>query len=96
MSGEAGARFTLRVAEVVRSIPKGSVLSYGEVARRAGKPRGARAVATALRHLHGVPWLRVVRSDRTLAELVADEQGQLLRAEGHRIEGRRIVSSPGG
>ncbi|WP_373047828.1 MGMT family protein [Vulgatibacter sp.] len=90
--------FEETVAKAVRSIPAGVVLSYAEVARRAGRPRGARAVARALRNLHGVPWWRVARADRTLAPEVAGEQAVLLRAEGVRIEGRRIVGTrqPGG
>lgn len=33
------------VKEIVRNIPKGTTMSYGEVAEIAQKPRGARAVA---------------------------------------------------
>ena len=36
--------FKERVLEVVRNIPKGEVLTYGEVASRAGSPGAARAV----------------------------------------------------
>ena len=86
--------FDEAVAEAIRAIPAGRVLSYSQVALRAGRPRGARAVARALRHLHGVPWWRVIRADRTLAKEVAAEQAALLRAEGVEIEGRRIVSLP--
>lgn len=41
-------QFHRRVYEVARSIPRGSTLSYGEVARRAGSPGAARAVGQAL------------------------------------------------
>ncbi|HUC12861.1 MAG TPA: methylated-DNA--[protein]-cysteine S-methyltransferase [Acidimicrobiales bacterium] len=40
--------FHRKVYEVARTIPGGSVLTYGEVARRAGAPRAARAVGQAL------------------------------------------------
>ena len=73
----------------MRSIPRGRVLSYGEVALRAGRPGGARAVVRALYQLDDAPWWRVVRSDGTLAPLVAREQGQLLAAEGHRARAGR-------
>ena len=69
---------------IVRSIPRGRVLSYGEVALRAGRPGGARAVVRALHQLDDVPWWRVLRADGTLAPPVAREQGQPLAAEGHR------------
>ena len=87
--------FEERVAEAVRAIPRGVVLSYAQVAVRAGKPRGARAVSRALRGLHGIPWWRVARADRTLAPEVAEEQARHLREEGVQIDGRRIVHHAG-
>jgi len=75
--------FARAVRRIVRSIPRGRVLSYGEVALRAGRPGGARAVVRALHQLDDVPWWRVLRADGTLAPQVAREQGQLLAAEGH-------------
>src|SRR5467141_212435 len=77
------APFARAVRRIVRGIPRGRVLSYGEVALRAGRPRGARAVVRALHQLDDVPWWRVVRADGTLAPQVAREQAQLLAAEGH-------------
>jgi methylated-DNA-protein-cysteine methyltransferase-like protein len=73
--------FQKKVARVVRRIPRGTTISYGEVALRAGKPRGARGVVSALRNLD-VPWWRVARHDGTLAPQVAHEQANLLRQEG--------------
>jgi len=40
--------FGLRVLETARAIPFGDVLTYGEVASRAGSPRAARAAGNAL------------------------------------------------
>jgi methylated-DNA-protein-cysteine methyltransferase related protein len=74
--------FARAVRRIVRGIPRGRVLSYGEVALRAGKPGGARAVVRALHQLEDVPWWRVVRKGGTLAPEVAWEQAQLLAAEG--------------
>jgi methylated-DNA-protein-cysteine methyltransferase-like protein len=76
--------FVRAVRRVIRAIPRGRTLSYGEVALRAGKPRGARLVVRALNHLDDVPWWRVIRSDGTLAPQVAREQAQLLAHEGIR------------
>src|SRR5436853_2916115 len=76
--------FVKSVEKIVRSIPRGRTLSYSEVALRAGKPRGARAVVRALHVLDDVPWWRVIRADGTLAREVAHEQSQLLAAEGAR------------
>jgi methylated-DNA-protein-cysteine methyltransferase related protein len=74
--------FLRAVRRVVRGIPRGTTLSYGEVALRAGKPRAARAVVSALHRLDDVPWWRVARHDGTLAPQVAREQATLLRQEG--------------
>ncbi len=58
------------VRDVVRNIPKGEVLSYGEVATRAGYPRAARAVASLMAKNYDptIPCHRVVRSDGTPGE----------------------------
>jgi methylated-DNA-protein-cysteine methyltransferase-like protein len=62
MSGDG---FFARVYALVRSIPRGRVLTYGQVAALVGTARGARAVGWALRALDEkgaarVPWHRVV------------------------------------
>jgi methylated-DNA-[protein]-cysteine S-methyltransferase len=43
-----GTPFTRRVYEVVRRIPRGKTLSYGQVADAAGKPGAARAVGNVM------------------------------------------------
>jgi len=60
-----GTEFTRRVYEVVRSIPPGETLTYGEVARGAGRPGAARAVGSVMannRHPLFIPCHRVVAS----------------------------------
>jgi methylated-DNA-[protein]-cysteine S-methyltransferase len=42
-----GSPFELRVWEALRAIPYGTTVSYGELARRLGDPRGSRAVGAA-------------------------------------------------
>ena len=42
--------FSNRVFAVVRRIPRGSVATYGQIARIIGAPRSARYVGYALRH----------------------------------------------
>ncbi|MFZ2522710.1 MAG: MGMT family protein [Minisyncoccia bacterium] len=58
-------RFSDKVREVVGKIPKGSVLTYKEVAKRAGSPRAYRAVGTILSKNYDdkIPCHRVIRSD---------------------------------
>jgi len=57
--------FKERVVAVVRKIPRGKTMSYGQVAAIAGRPRAARAVGTimAMNEDKRVPCHRVIRSD---------------------------------
>ena len=60
--------FTERVRDVVRDIPKGEVMTYGEVAKRAGSPGAARAVGTIMSRNYdpGIPCHRVIGSNGSL------------------------------
>ncbi len=62
--------FRRRVYHAVACIPKGSVRTYGQIAKAVGIPRAARAVGTALalNRYRDVPCHRVVRADGTLGE----------------------------
>lgn len=53
------------ILRVIRSIPRGRVASYGEIARRAGLPGRARLVGRILGDYSALklPWQRVLRSD---------------------------------
>jgi methylated-DNA-[protein]-cysteine S-methyltransferase len=44
----AGTPFQLSVWEILRSIPRGRTLTYGEVAKRVGNPGASRAVGSAV------------------------------------------------
>jgi len=57
--------FKEKVFEVVKKIPEGKVLTYGEVARRAGNSKAARAVGAVLRTNFdkNIPCHRVIRKD---------------------------------
>lgn len=57
--------FRMKVLKVVQGIKKGSVLTYGQVAQKAGHPGAARAVGSlmAQNYLPEVPCHRVVRGD---------------------------------
>ena len=78
-----------KIYEVVRSIPKGKVASYGQVALMAGNPRWSRVVGYAL-HTNPspgeIPCHRVVRKDGRVAQSFAfggeNVQKMLLEAEG--------------
>lgn len=80
------------VERIVRDIPRGQTLSYGEVARRAGSPGGARAVGMIMARNtdETVPCHRVIRSDGRIGGyngIRGGRQGSgakemLLKAEG--------------
>lgn len=57
--------FKQRVMNIVRRIPAGDVLSYEEVARRAGRPNAQRAVGNILKKNYDpkIPCHRIVRAD---------------------------------
>lgn len=59
---------TEQIKDIVRQIPKGSVMTYKEVAEGVGRPRAARAVANVMANNYDptVPCHRVIRSDGTL------------------------------
>jgi methylated-DNA-[protein]-cysteine S-methyltransferase len=66
---EGTSAWDRRVLEGVRTIPRGATASYGEVARRIGKPGAARAVGGAVgRNPIGllIPCHRVIAGDGTL------------------------------
>lgn len=59
-------KFKNKVFKIVMQIPKGSVLTYKEVAKLAGSPKACRAVGNILnknRDYKNIPCHRVVRSD---------------------------------
>jgi methylated-DNA-protein-cysteine methyltransferase related protein len=88
--GQVARSFPDAVRAVVRDLRRGEVVSYGEVARRAGYPRAARAVGNVLAVSHDVPWWRVVRANGELAAGSLEEQARRLRREGVAIRRGRV------
>ncbi len=63
---EPQSNFKQRVLHLVGAIPKGKVVSYGQVAAASGSPRAARQVGGILRGLPSstqLPWWRVVNNE---------------------------------
>lgn len=83
--------FPERVRAVLAALRPGEVVSYGEVAARAGNPGAHRAVGHQLAAGHQPHWWRVVRSDGTLAANSRGEQAQRLLDEGVLIIGGRVA-----
>ena len=80
--------FTERVINIIKSIPIGKVMSYGQIAKVAGSPRGARQVVRILHSMsekHKLPWHRVINAKGEIVmgdEESAYSQRTLLEAEG--------------
>ena len=85
-----------RIWQVVVSIPKGYVASYGQIAKIAGLPGQARFVGTTLGKLPRdtrLPWHRVVNASLAIALRGGGrmlEQKRRLRDEGVSFEGNRV------
>ena len=74
---------------VIRAIPTGRVMSYGDVAAYAGRPRQARRVGYALAAMKGgdVPWWRVINAEGAISRrgpdgISEEMQRDLLESEG--------------
>jgi methylated-DNA-protein-cysteine methyltransferase related protein len=89
---DAASRARLRIESVIRQIPKGTVSTYGAIARAAGLPRGARQVARILHRGFDLPWQRVLGAggEIKLRGDSAIEQRLRLEAEGVRFRGRKV------
>ncbi|GBR76021.1 6-O-methylguanine DNA methyltransferase [Candidatus Termititenax persephonae] len=88
----SGTDFQVRVWQELRKIPKGQVITYAGLARRAGRPHSARAAANAC----GanplpviIPCHRVIRSDGGLGGYSGVggvvRKRTLLRKEGAKV-----------
>ena len=105
--GEAETR--RRIYAVVRRIRRGRVATYGQVARLAGLPQGARQVGYALHALRDgsrVPWQRVVNArgeisprslpgPEALQRILLEREGVVFDARG-RIDLKRFGWRPRG
>lgn len=58
-------QFTEEILVIIKGIPYGRVMSYGQVARLAGNTRGARQVVRILHSMsekYNLPWHRIINS----------------------------------
>ncbi len=80
-------QFTEEVLVIIQRIPRGRVMSYGQVAKLAGNARGARQVARILHSMtqkYNLPWHRIINSEGriSIAGGLAKNQKELLQSEG--------------
>lgn len=94
--------FAKQVTRIVKLVPKGKVVSYGQVALILGMPRAAREVGWALNSLEeeveeiDLPWWRVI-NNKGLISIKGTKwhdkslQKKLLQAEGIDVSNDLIV-----
>ncbi|MEO5625087.1 MAG: MGMT family protein [Dokdonella sp.] len=83
------------ILRAIKSIPRGCVASYGEIAARAGLPRRARLVGRVLRETPAdvdLPWYRVLRADGRIA-FPPGSRG--FREQVRNLAGEGILASKG-
>ena len=90
-------KFSDKVYDACRRIPKNRVTTYGEIARVIGKPGSARAVGQALRnnpYAPEVPCHRVVASSGDLhgfaGRMGNPDKVKMLRNEGVEIKDNKV------
>jgi methylated-DNA-[protein]-cysteine S-methyltransferase len=81
--------FKDKVFKVVSKIPKGTVLTYKEVAKKAGSPKAMRAVGNIIKKNYdpSIPCHRVIRSDGSIGGYNRGEKEKvrLLESEGVKL-----------
>lgn len=100
VSDEAAQHYQLIYA-AVRAVPAGRVTTYGRIAALTGRPRNARQVGYALKHLPraeatttthfstaNVPWWRIIGSGGivSMREAVADRDRQVEALQAEGVE----------
>lgn len=89
-------QFTANVIKIIKGIPKGKVMTYGQIAKLAGSPRGARQVSRILHSMssnYHLPWHRVINAQGEIS--IKDEemnhvQRLSLEAEGVVFLNRKV------
>ncbi|MEK6556279.1 MAG: MGMT family protein [Bdellovibrionota bacterium] len=69
--------FSRRVIAIIQKIPKGQVATYGQIAKLAGRPHGARGVSWILSSsskVYKLPWHRVLNSRGRISFQVMSEE----------------------
>lgn len=80
--------FTEKVIHIIKDIPSGKVMSYGQIAEAAGSPRGARQVSRILHSMsrkHDLPWHRVVNAQGKI--VLQEEEARFTQISSLRNEG---------
>jgi methylated-DNA-protein-cysteine methyltransferase related protein len=85
-------RFTEIVIQIIRNIPEGKVMTYGQIARLAGSPRAARQVVRILHSMskkYQLPWHRVINSKGELS--IQDDESFAIQKLSLEMEGIEFI-----
>ena len=85
-----------QIAAVVEQLGRGEVVSFGDIAARAGRPEASRAAGRVLANSADLPWWRVVYADGHLPPCNPGLQAERLSDEGVQLRGFRVIRSPCG
>src|SRR5690554_5268180 len=80
--------FTERVINIVKDIPEGYVMTYGQVAEVAGSKRGARQVVRILHTMsdkYKLPWHRVINAQGEI--VMKNEEANFIQKHNLQQEG---------
>lgn len=88
--------FTEKALHIIKQIPPGKVMTYGQIAKLAGSPRGARQVVRILHSMsekYQLPWHRVINAKGEIG--FKDEEMFLvqklsLEGEGVEVTGKKV------
>jgi methylated-DNA-protein-cysteine methyltransferase related protein len=90
--------FTQKAITIIKSIPSGKVMTYGQIAKLAGSPRAARQVVRILHSMskkYQLPWHRVINSKGEIGlqeDQSLNEQILSLESEGVEIQNNRYIN----
>lgn len=80
--------FTKQVIHIIKDIPAGYVMTYGQIAKLAGSARGARQVVRILHSMsktYQLPWHRVINSKGEIA--IKDDESRFMQMAYLKEEG---------
>lgn len=83
--------FTEKAVTIIKQIPPGKIMTYGQVAATAGSPRAARQVTRILHSMsakHNLPWHRIVNAEGRI--MLRDEEARFFQRKSLQAEGVEV------
>ena len=86
--------FTEKAIAIMKSIPAGQVMTYGQVAELAGNKRGARQIVRILHSMskkYDIPWHRIINAKGEIG--IKNEEGKFTQKEKLTAEGITVMNN---